>query len=676
MKRLLCLTLLFAAVSMAAQQPRHLLRTAWAAVDTASVRPASWKPYPAYSDRAAWNRLLSDGLAEQAIKEGEKWLDYDWPSIRASQYLEFERSGSRAVMEEPYAQNRRALNALIMAELAEGRGRFISQIIDGVWYFSGMPSWVGSAHEYRKDSGRSLPDYRDVIMDLFSQVLGKQIAVALYFFRGEMDRVDPSISAFAEHALYEKIYKPYLDPAKWRAQSWLGFTRPGEEKPYFWENWDPRNNWNIWCNFAVSYIACLACPDRALLQRILAQAAESADNFLDFVKMDGACDEGPAYWRHASGCLFEFINLMNEISGGRFGCWDDPQFLARCTYISRCNLGDNWVVNFGDGMARAAGAPTFLYRMGVKTGLQEMKDYALYVQACSDRPDVVADGLRGYEQLEFLPFRPQFRKDYRAALEAAGGDLEQMKLNLRKDIPAWNWYPQTQHLIARNGDGLAFAAKGGHNEESHNHNDVGTVILFMDEMPVLVDVGPTTYMRQTFNKKERYTIWVMRSEWHNLPLMNGCPQHEGGEYRAAWAKADEKAGSFTTEFAGAYPAGSGLVSLQRHCRLKGKTLSITDSYALRERKAADEEHFMVRGEVELVREGQIRIDYSSFDGSRHGSALLTYPKALKASVETRVLDDPRHTAVWGKDLKRIVLRSRDDAPLKGSYTIRISKVIS
>ena len=273
MKRLLCLTLLLASVSLAAQQPRHLLRTAWAAVDTASVRPASWKPYPAYSDRAAWNRLLSDGLAEQAIKEGEKWLDYDWPSIRASQYLEFERSGSRAVMEEPYAQNRRALNALIMAELAEGRGRFISQIIDGVWYFSGMPSWVGSAHEYRKDSGRSLPDYRDVIMDLFSQVLGKQIAVALYFFRGEMDRVDPSISAFAEHALYEKIYKPYLDPAKWRAQSWLGFTRPGEEKPYFWENWDPRNNWNIWCNFAVSYIACLACPDRGLLQRILATPA-------------------------------------------------------------------------------------------------------------------------------------------------------------------------------------------------------------------------------------------------------------------------------------------------------------------------------------------------------------------------------------------------------------------
>jgi hypothetical protein len=388
--------------------------------------------------------------------------------------------------------------------------------------------------------------------------------------------------------------------------------------------------------------------------------------------MDGACDEGPAYWRHASGCLFEFIRLMNNITDGRFGCWDDPQFIARCTYLSRCNLGDGWTVNFGDGAARSAGSPFFIYAMGRTAGIEEMTRYAYYLKACQQDPMNFYPG----SDLEALLDKKDFERDFKNALAESGGDIETFKSDMRKDIPAVSWYPQTEHLIVKGKEGISFAAKGGHNEESHNHNDVGSVIVFMDEMPVLVDVGPTTYMRQTFNKKERYTIWSMRSEWHNLPLMNGCPQHEGGEYRAAWAKADEKAGSFTTEFAGAYPAESGLVSLQRHCRLKGKTLSITDSYALRERKAADEEHFMVRGEVELVREGQIRINYSSFDGSRHGSALLTYPKTLKASVETRVLDDPRHTAVWGKDLKRIVLRSRDDAPLKGSYTIRISKVIS
>ncbi|MBQ9547982.1 MAG: heparinase II/III family protein [Bacteroidales bacterium] len=674
-KRIFCLlAALLVAMSLSAQQPRHLFRTAWAAIDTASVRPASWKPYPAWRDRAAWDRLMPADLKEQAIKDGEKWLNYRFQAILASEYLEFERSGSRAAMEVPNSRNRSALKELMLAELAEGKGRFLEQIINGAWFFAGSPSWVLSAHEYRKNSGRALPDYRDVIMDLGSQLTGGDVALSLYFFRDEMDKIDPAISAFIEHALDEKIYKPYLDPAKWRAQSWLGFTHPGEEKPYFWENWDPRNNWNIWCNFAVAQIACLACRDRGLLQRILAQAVESADNYIDFVKMDGGCDEGPAYWRHASGSLFEFIELMNRITDGKFGCWDDPQFRARCCYISRCNLGDGWAVNFGDGQARYTGLPSFLYWMGTTAGIKEIHDYSLYVQACRDHLTTIDPGTYLYDKLDFLPLLPQMKKEYAETFAAAGGDLERMKRELRKDLPAWTWYPQTEHLIARNAQGLAFAAKGGHNEESHNHNDVGTVILFMDEMPVLVDVGPTTYMRQTFNKKERYTIWSMRSEWHNLPMMNGCPQHEGGEYRAAWSKADEKAGSFTTEFAGAYPAEAGLVSLQRNCVLKGSTLSITDRYALSQRKAADEEHFMVRGEVTLVKEGQIRIRYRSFDGSRHGSALMTYPKTLKASIETRVLDDKRHLAIWGKDLKRIVLRSADNAPLKGSYTVSISKL--
>jgi len=41
--------------------------------------------------------------------------------------------------------------------------------------------------------------------------------------------------------------------------------------------------------------------------------------------------------------------------------------------------------------------------------------------------------------------------------------------------------------------GFYFSAMGGHNDESHNHNDVGTSILIYNGNPVLVDVGSGAY---------------------------------------------------------------------------------------------------------------------------------------------------------------------------------------
>ena len=38
-------------------------------------------------------------------------------------------------------------------------------------------------------------------------------------------------------------------------------------------------------------------------------------------------------------------------------------------------------------------------------------------------------------------------------------------------------------------EGLYLAAKGGHNAESHNHNDVGSCIMFVDGLPGIIDVG-------------------------------------------------------------------------------------------------------------------------------------------------------------------------------------------
>ena len=82
----------------------------------------------------------------------------------------------------------------MLAELAEGKGRFVDQLIDGMWHICHMPSWVLSAHLPRQRSNRSLPDPREQLIDLGSGALGAQVAVAWHFFHETFDKVNPSIS--------------------------------------------------------------------------------------------------------------------------------------------------------------------------------------------------------------------------------------------------------------------------------------------------------------------------------------------------------------------------------------------------------------------------------------------------------------------------------------------------
>ena len=74
--------------------------------------------------------------------------------------------------------------------------------------------------------------------------------------------------------------------------------------------------------------------------------------------------------------------------------------------------------------------------------------------------------------------------------------------------------------------GLTLAIKGGHNGEHHNHNDVGSVVVAVDGVPVIVDAGRPTYTAQTFGP-DRYAIWTMQSGWHNVPEIRGTAQGQG-----------------------------------------------------------------------------------------------------------------------------------------------------
>jgi hypothetical protein len=103
-------------------------------------------------------------------------------------------------------------------------------------------------------------------------------------------------------------------------------------------------------------------------------------------------------------------------------------------------------------------------------------------------------------------------------------------------LPRDVWLPEIQVMLARDQVGsserLCLAAKGGHNAESHNYNDVGNFIVYIDGKPAIVDAGVETYTRKTFSA-ERYTIWPMQSGYHSLlPTVDGLMQSPGRAFAA------------------------------------------------------------------------------------------------------------------------------------------------
>lgn len=229
------------------------------------------------------------------------------------------------------------------------------------------------------------------------------------------------------------------------------------------------------------------------------------------------------------------------------------------------------------------------------------------------------------------------------------------------------------------------AAKAGNNGESHNHNDVGSAILYVDSKPVFIDPGVGTYTKDTFSSN-RYSIWLNQSDWHNLPLINGCSQIPGRECAAKDVECNLDEGTLSMDISGAYPEDASCRRWNRTWTLSDRGLSLAEEFELSRRTAPDVVNFLCRGDVYLpgdqipdggkVRNGNVVIVAYSFSLKSNVSMVMTYPKELTPSVTVKDLtEDKKITRSWGNELKRISFTSGQRAPLKGRYDFNVTSSV-
>jgi hypothetical protein len=597
---------------------------------------SAYHPFPTADERQAWEALPAE-LRQRAVGEGESHLKYAWPALPAKLYMEFARTGNRSRYEGPYFERRSALANLVIAECAEGKGRFLDDIITGIWTICEESSWVVPAHNQR---GEALGDTTTDWIDLFAAETGDLLAWTHYLLRARLDAVDPLISARIRREVKSRILDPFLARDDYW---WMGSDRRGR-----------LNNWSPWCSSNVLASFLLLEPDADRRTQAARKVMQIVDQWLAGYHPDGACDEGPSYWTVAGASLLDCLELLRRASGGKIDVYDQPLVREIGRYIYRAHISGDYFVNFADAPAKVPLPAGLVYRYGRRIDDPRMMALGSWVYAQAGPRSLLWGSL-----LRELP----------SLFDSKGIDAPDQPPYAR-DV----WLEGTQIMAAREGEGsdrgLYLAAKGGHNAESHNHNDVGEFIVYLDGKPVLVDAGVGTYTKKTFSA-QRYEIWTMQSAYHNLPTVNGVQQQDGEEFRATDViyRSDDQAAEFGLDIAKAYPRTSGIKSWKRTCRLhRGpeSSVAVVEEFALEKPTADIALSLITPCQPSIGGPGKVML------ASGAGPVALSFDEALTPQIETIALEDDRLRGSWGERTYRIVLKPTA-ATAQGKWTIRVAR---
>ena len=545
-----------------------------------------------------------------AVKEGEHLLSEPMDHLTLSLYKSFTHIGSRTAYETPYFRKRKRLSSLVLAEAIERKGRFMDRIEDEIWSLFSEPGWAIPAHNsYVRDTPQlPVPETGRPVLDLFAMESAEIIALSYAILS---DELTPSLMRTMESEITRRIVVPYLS-------SWFWWMGNGKEK---------LNNWTVWCTQNV-LLTVLAMPfDAETRGKVAMKAASSLDDWYSQYGDDGCCDEGAQYWHASPLCYFGSVSILDEATGGALGSvYSESKVRNMAAYIMNVHVAGDRYLNFADCSPCAGPLGAREYLFGKAVG-----NRALMRQAMLDSRTL----LRKSEE-EGHPcflYDNDYNLWYGYLAYGLSGTLLYDELPEEESLPSFIDYRSVGIAIYRKDD-VVLAVKSGCNDDSHNHNDTGSLILYRGSHPLLADIGVETYTKTTFSP-ERYTLFPMQSLYHNVVNFGGVGQSAGAEFRAEQVKADAQ--GISMELSRAYPEGT-VGSYIRKVMFNGHGITVSDRVG----NASDPVLSLITMDRPAA-DG----DGISFDGWRIG-----FIGAESITVETIDIRDPRLRIAWPDKLYR------------------------
>lgn len=272
---------------------------------------------------------LPDNLYEEAVAEGNKYLNNDWGTLTASMYMDLQ---AQAFLDK-YRERRCALASLALAEHVERRGRFLTDIIDGIWCICEESTWS------RPDGSGSLRDIQTPKFDLSSAATASLLALTAHLFRKELP-------VNVKKRLVFEIKTRVLTP----------FSTAKQLTPE---------------NTAYALISAMFCePDEERRRAVVDKVLVALDVFLAEYKNGGykASSEQSMYRRAAY--IFDILEILYNVTDQKLAVYSDKSVRLAADCIYKAHLGSD---GFSESAAEPDGARIFLF--GERMDYKKLTDF-------------------------------------------------------------------------------------------------------------------------------------------------------------------------------------------------------------------------------------------------------------------------------------------------------------
>lgn len=462
------------------------------------------------------------------------------PALTARLYAEFAETGEREGYEDAQRQRRSMLYRLVLAEWLEGAGRFVGAIENLAWARLEETNWAWPAH------ARELDAFDRPTLDLAAAMTALDMAEIDYLV-GE--RLSDNLRDRLRVEVERRVIGPFLNR---NDHWWLHRTATRQV-----------NNWTAVCVAGVVGAALYLEENVGRLAEIVTRGLHSLADYLETFDAQGGSSEGPDYWTYGFGNYAVLAHLLRARTGGAIDLLAGDFVRDIAQFPLRTMLTDGVWVSFSDSDHNP------LFHPGLLTLLARHLEL----------PGLLGLGMKNdFEVSVFNQFVWPLRQFAWPLPEGAA-----------PAVPGrHDWYEEMGWMISRldpaDPDALCLAAKGGHNDEMHNQNDVGSFMVVSGGTVVLTDPGRGRYSKNYFGP-ERYDNLFASSLGHSVPVVNGHTQAEGRGHAADVLEHSHADGEdvLLLDMAAAYPASADLKQLRRRICLdrqaRGGCVMLEDRFA-------------------------------------------------------------------------------------------------
>lgn len=497
---------------------------------------------------------------EAVRKNAEFMLANEPQRLKFSDMHMFETTGNRSVYEKVFNDYFARLTTYMFMYILDNDEKYVIPTADIIWNICDMETWGLPAHVLEKYDVPS----RRIFLELCSCNVGR-------YFGEVLACMGDKLPELVVRRMKQQVRERIIDSYKNNYFGWMETT----------------NNWGAVCTAGV-FASYVYFATEEEINDQLPKMLKTMDLYLTGFDSEGCCYEGFAYWDYGFSYFCYFADMLRNYTNGRINYFADPRVHAVAKFQENCAINETQCISFSDCGGRYWPSPKLVHFL--KREYSDVQIPAIHPLSSNDA------NIRAFVWLD--------------------PSLENSVMNFENKI-----YHEAQWFIYRSA-AYNFACKAGHNNESHNHNDVGSFLISKNGKVTFTDAGTGEYTKQYFSD-DRYSVLVTSGRGHSLPIINGQVQV---------AKSDKSKVFIERENEYAFSMENGydikeLTSLKRHFICSEGVISMTDTYEFSETPTSVVERFVTLVEPTAEELGRVRC----------GDTVLEYdPAVFELSISSEL----------------------------------------